>query len=412
MILCFPQYFEAKSRFLSYTVVAKALRQAGHEVVGEMDGCDAVLFSMCDAMEYRDLMRMRKRSRGKTLIVGGSYAFNFWSAKLYCDGVWVGEIYEMASCKSIDELLESPHCYTGGDELPTASQRIDWEKVPIAQIAKNKAYYWGGVGCKNHCRFCFTSWTHRHDVNSKARIERARQVCKKRKIHLMISSNEYDNDPGASTFDMLLKDYVKTPVSANLVRCGIEFATDESRARVGKPVTFEDMFKALQKAERERVRLKWFHITGYDQKSDWYDYVSKLCVMLDRVRYSLLLTVEFNNLQYQNYTPLYAERKAIDPDRYATRDDVKAWTDSLRMHTKSVMVGQPSSFQRAAARMGVELSTDVEQAEFWASVMVNPHKKLTVRQAHDALFDTGVMDCPPLILNPRTGAITVNERWA
>ena len=408
---CFPQYFESKSRFLSYTVVAKAFTLAGHEIVNDMDECDAVLFSMCDAMEYRDLMRMRDRSKGKVLIVGGSYAFNFWSAKLYCDGVWVGEVYEMADCETVDDILSSVHCYTGGDELPTSSIRIDWAKVPIAQIAPGKAYYWGGTGCKNHCRFCFTSWTHPHIVNSQGRIQKARQVCKRKKIHLMISSNEYDNDPGASTFDMLLKDYLKTPVSANLVRCGIEFATDESRKRVGKPVTFDDMYKALQKAEKERVRMKWFHITGYDRKSDWYDYIDKLCWMLDKVRYSLLITVEFNNLQYQNYTPLYAERKSINPDNYATRDDTKAWTDSLRKCTKSVMVGQPSSFQRAAARMGVELATNSEQAEFWANVMVNPHKKLTVDQAYQSLFDTGVMDTKALMLNPNTGEIRVNERW-
>lgn len=412
MRLCFPQYFESKSRFLSYTVVAKALSQSGHTIVDDADGCDAVLFSMCDAMEYRDLMRMRRRFPGKTLIVGGSYAFNFWSAKLYSDGVWVGEVYDMADCKTVDELLSSKYCYTGGPELPVASQRIEWDRVPIAQIAKGKAYYWGGVGCKNHCRFCLTSWTHRHQVNSDGRIAKARRECKRRKIHLMISSNEYDNDPGASTFDMLLKDYVKVPVKANLVRCGIEFATDESRMKNGKPITFSDMYKALQKAERERVRLKWFHITGYDPKQDWYDYIDRLCQMVDRVRYSLLLTVEFNNLQYQNYTPLYAERKAIDPDRYATREDTKAWTDSLRKCAKSVMVGQPSSFQRAAARMGVELSTTMEQAEFWASAMVNPHKKLTINKAYDALFDTGVLDTPPLLLHPQDGRITIHDKWA
>lgn len=411
MKYCFPQYFEAKSRFLSYTVVAKILTQAGHDVTDDADDCDAVLFSMCDAMEYRSLMRMRKRFPGKPLIVGGSYAFNFWSAKLYCDGVWVGEAFDMADCRTIEEVLSSEHCYTGGDSLPVSSQRIEWERVPIAQIDKGRAYYWAGVGCKNHCRFCLTSWTHKHQVNTPERIARARQACKRRKIHLMITSNEYDNDPGATTFDMLLQDYVKVPVKANVVRCGIEFATDESRRRMGKPVTFEDMFRAMQKAERERVRMKWFHIAGYDEKADWYAYIDKLCEMFDRTRYSLLLTVEFNNLQYQNYTPLYAERKRIDPDRYATRDDTKAWTDSLRKCAKSVMVGQPSSFQRAAARMGVELSTDREQAEFWADVMVAPHKKLTVSQAYDALFDTGVLDTPPLLLHPQDGRITINDKW-
>ena len=37
MKLCFPQFYESKSRFLSYTVVAKALMRAGHEVVGSVE---------------------------------------------------------------------------------------------------------------------------------------------------------------------------------------------------------------------------------------------------------------------------------------------------------------------------------------------------------------------------------------
>ena len=46
MRLCFPQYFESKSRFLTYTIVGKALTDAGHELSPTPDGCDAVLFSM------------------------------------------------------------------------------------------------------------------------------------------------------------------------------------------------------------------------------------------------------------------------------------------------------------------------------------------------------------------------------
>jgi hypothetical protein len=75
------------------------------------------------------------------------------------------------------------------------------------------------------------------------------------------------------------------------------------------------------------------------------------------------------------------------------------------------MVGQPSSFQRAATRMGVELSTTHEQVDFWSRMMVDPHKKMTVDQAYQALFNTGVLDTPALLLNPKTGAIRINRRW-
>ena len=406
MKLCFPQYFEAKARFLTYTVVAKALTDAGHELTADDGESDAVLFSICDATEFRKLARCRKEHRGKPLIVGGAFAFNFWACKLYADGVWVGEVYDMAACKTVDEILESPHCYTG-DGLPTASQRVEWPAVPVAQIDPKKAYYWGGNGCKNKCWFCFTSWTRPHNVNSRFRIQKAIDMCRKRKIHLMVTSNEYENDPGAKTFDMMLKDYVREPVKANLVRCGVEFATEKSRRKYGKPISNNDLFRAVQKAERENVALRLFHIAGVDSRDDWESYIDLWCGMLEKAGYHRMLTLMFNNLQYQNYTPLYRERRGIDPSRYIDRDTTKEWFYRLQRHTKSVLVMPPSSFQHVCCRMGVELAREREQAEFWQSMMTAPNKKLTIDQAYNTLMDTGVLDTPMLSVSHKTGKIRI-----
>lgn len=408
MKLCFPQFFESKSRFLSYTVVASAFRKAGHEIVQNIDGCDAVLFSMCDVVEYRDLIKMRERSKGYPLIVGGAFTFNFWSAILYSDAVWVGEVYDMAECKTLDELMSSPYCYTGGDVLPKASTRIDWEQVPVAQIKPTTCYYWGGVGCKNKCRFCYTSWTHKHQVNAPTRIKAAIKTAKKRKMFIMVSSNEYENDPDAKTFDMLLKDYCKVPVKGKTVRCGVEFATDETRKKnggAGKALTKNDIYHALQKAAIEKCSLKLFHITGYDKLEDWEQYIDDLCWMLNNIKGSKLLTLGFNNLQYQNYTPLYAERKNINPENYITVKKTREWYDKLRTHTKSVLVQAPSQFQHVCCRMGLELATTKEQADFWANMLINPTKKMTVDSAYKALFDSGVLETPHLIMNPNDGTI-------
>ena len=410
MKFCFPQYFESKSRFLTYTVVAKALTDAGHELSPTDDGCDAVLFSICDATEFRQLVKCRKEHPEKVLIVGGAFAFNFWACKLYADGVWVGEVYEMAECKTLENLLGSVHCYTGGARLPIASQRIDWGRVPVAQIAPKKAYYWGGNGCKNKCKFCFTSWTRPHETNSSARIAAAQQMCKKRGLHLMVASNEYENDPGASTFDMLIKDYVSVPVRANVVRCGVEFATEGSRKTNGKPMTDNDLFHALQKAEREKVSLRLFHIAGLNTLQEWEAYIEMWCSFLDAQPYNRLLNLGFNNLQYQNYTPLYRDRKQIDPAKYITHKVTRHWYDELRMHTKSVLIGAPSTFQHVCCRMGVELPQTKEQSEFWQSMMVDPNKKLTVDSAYKALFDSEVLDTPELKVNHRTGQISIVNR--
>lgn len=403
----FPQYFNAKSRFLSYTVVYAALVKSGHEVVGERcKGVDAALFSMCDVTEYNDLIKARKESVGLPLIVGGSFAYNFWSAFLYCDCVWVGEIYDFAECSSLDEIYNSKYSFIG-QALPWASRRIEWARAPIAQISKDKCYYWAGNGCKNKCRFCFTSWTRPHQTNSRQRVDRAVATAKLRRVHIMLSSNEYENAPGSRTFDMLMRDFVRTPVSAGVVRCGVEFATESSRKRNGKSISNNMIFHALQKAGHEKISLRLFHITGYDKLDDWNKYIAMWQSMLEKVKYKQLLNLVFNNLQYQNYTPLYKERKQINPENYITHEITREWYNRLRQVTTSILIGAPSPFQKVACRMGCELATNKEQAKYWASMMRDPAKRLTVQGAYDALFSTGVMETPALKLNHTTGEITV-----
>ncbi len=399
MKIAFPQYFESESRFLSYTVVAKALRDAGHNVTNDIDGCDFVAFSICDVTEYPALVRLRAKTK-KPIVVGGSFAFNFWSAKIYSDAVWVGEIYDFAKLKSVDEILGSKHCFTGGP-LPTASMRIDWPAVPIAQIKKTMCYYWGGVGCKNKCKFCFTSWTHKHEVNSPERIEAAKRICAKRKVGLMISSNEYENATGGKTMDMMMKDYIATavPKTCLMVRVGVEFATESARAEMGKPLSKNDLYCAVQKMASENIAMRWFHIAGMEEVREWDRYISDLCAMLDRHRNGKLLHLMFNNLQYQNYTPLYSARKSIDPEKYITHENTKAWYNRLRERTSHVLVGAPSQFQHVACRMGIELATEKQQLDFWLARLSNSTHKMTKKQTYDNLFSSGIMETPHLMMD-------------
>lgn len=381
------------------------MERGGHVIADSPEGCDAALYSMCDVTEYPGLVKLRA-STSLPIIVGGAYAFNWWSAILYADAVWVGEVFDMADCKTLDDLMTSPHVYRAGGPLPVSSTRIDWGQVPVCQIAPKKATYWGGAGCKNKCRFCFTSWTHIHQVNSPERIARARDMAKKQKLHLMIASNEYEQGNGGTSFDMLLVDYIRRPVKAQLIRCGVEFATEATRRRMGKAIARDQLYAAIQKMSRDNCNLKLFHISGYDTRQDWEDYIDDLCAMLDAAPNSRLLQLDFNNLQYQNYTPLYRERMDIDPDRYIDHTVTSGWYDRLRQHSLHVLVGPPSPFQHVACRTGVELAREREQLDWWLDKLKNPKGKLSVDQAYKALFDTGVLDTPHYRFDMRTGAIT------
>ncbi len=405
MIYAFPQYFNSKSRFLTYNVVAKALLAEGHKITDNIAEADAVLYSCCDVMDLKGLRKLRKET-SKPIIAGGAYAFNYWSLRLYCDLVWIGEIYEMAELKTLEDINDSPHCYNGTEKDLYAAQLIKWDRVPITQIKKTSAYYWGGVGCSKKCSFCFTSWTHKHETNRKGRIEKARQICQSKKISLMVVSNEYDYDSKTKTKDMLLTNYLKIPVTGNFIRCGIEFADEQTRKAKAKPITDKEIFMAIQKAKAENLSLRLFHITGYEPLSSWERYIDRFGNYLDIVKNNRLIHLMFNNLQYQNYTPLYKERKNINPDNYISHHDTKRWYDLLRQKSSHILLGAPSPFQHVACRMGLELSTTKEQSEFWFS-MLSRKDKTTKLQAYDALFETGVLDTEMRKLNFNTGKITV-----
>lgn len=139
MRLYFPQYFESASRFMTYTIVQRIMAGAGHAIVERPDGADAALYSMCDVTEMPGLIKLRREVGSLPIIVGGAFAFNFWSAAIYADIVWLGEVFEMAECETLDDLTNSPHSYRMGQQrMPTAATRIDWDKVPVCQIAPKK----------------------------------------------------------------------------------------------------------------------------------------------------------------------------------------------------------------------------------------------------------------------------------
>lgn len=407
MIYAFPQIGATKSMFLTHNVVRAALIKRGHTVIKDVaDDCDAVLFSACDVMDMIELRKLRRQTR-KPIIIGGHYAMNYWSAALYADVVWLGEVFDFADLFSMDDIRASEHSWHIGKlNIPSPSTRIEWSEIPITQIKRTSAYYWGGSGCKNRCRFCFTSWTHVHQENDRARIAQARRICDQRKIHLMIVSNAYDYDAEAKTKDMMLVDYIKWRVTGTMVRCGVEFAGEQTRRRMGKAITKNDIYAAIQKMTLDNISLKLFHITGYEPIGEWEDYITDMSRMLRSHPNSRLLQLEFNNLQYQNYTPLYRERRNINPENYINHRTTRRWYDTLRESSAHILVGAPSPFIHVSARMGVELSMGLEQSEYWFDVLLH-REKFTDDQVYKALFATGILNTPEHRFNPLTGKIKI-----
>lgn len=404
MNLYFPQYINAKSRFMTWTLVHKVLGRK-HVMVDTQDDADLVIFSLCDVLEMWDLYRQKPAFK-KPVLAGGAYAFNYWSLGLLAEFVWIGEVFDLSDCSTIDEIANSPHCYYAGKtETLYASQRIEWAQVPICQIDPKRSYYWGGVGCKNYCKFCFTKWTHEHQTNSQQRISAAVAEAKRRKLHLMTVSNQYDENNDNPTRDMLIVDYLKRPIKANMLRLGIEFPNEETRAYMGKPITDDQIFAAIQKSNVDGLSMKWFHITGWNDISDWEKYIEMIARMFERCQNRRMIQFEFNNLEYQNYTPLYDHRRLINPDNYVDYHVIKEWRNVVRSYTPRLLFGNPSPFQHAATRMGVYMSRQRDQLEFWLKMMAKK-SKLPKSVYYKSLMDTGVMDTPKRVMNFKTGEIT------
>lgn len=397
MKYAFPQFFAGNARFLTFSVVADALRKAGHEVTADCENCDIIAVSLCSVRDMPTLRRIIRENKNRKVpvLVGGTHALCYWSVGLYADLVWLGDVYDMADCRDVQELAQSPYCYNRDPKKQLfVSFRIDWDKVPVCQIGKTQAYYWGGVGCKNKCRFCHTSWTHRHLVNSEDRIEKARLLAEKKKLYLMVCSNEYDKNNKLDTRDMLLRDYIRTPVHANHLRLGIEFASEAVRAYMGKPITKDDIFRALQKIHNERVNIvKLFHITGYEPLEDWDKYIAEIGDMAGVIGIRKMIMLMFNNLNYQNYTPLYRERKKINWEYYSDIKKAREWNDAIALRSHGLFVRPATRFAGVACDFGISEATTIEQLRFWEKMGSQTSlKKYTPAEYQRALFDSGVME--------------------
>ena len=407
MIYAMPQ-LKKKSRYMTYGVIKYVLEHYGHDIRDEItDNIDAVLYSLADVMDMRGLRRLRE-STSLPIIVGGHYAFFFWSAIIYSDIVWVGEIFDFAKLESLPDIANSVHSYIPGREWESIipSTHIDWSLVPIVQQHNNSAYYWGGVGCKNKCKFCATSWMHQHNENTLGNIRSAREICKRHSVYLMVVSNEYVVDIGSQTRDMLAVDYLNTPVRGGWVRMGIEFAGETTRAWMGKPISNDELYAVFQKSKVENVALRLFHISGYESIDDWHAYFGRVARMLSVVQNTRLIHFNFTNLQYQNYTPLYRNRWSINPEYYISARETKAWYDKLRQNTSHILVGKPSLFQHVAYRMGIELSTELEQIEYWFSLYTK-RNKYSANDMYKSLITTGVFNTP-YVRTSRDGHLRVD----
>ena len=343
-------------------------------------------------------MRKVKVAAIQPIITGGNYTYNYWSAILYSDAVWIGHIFEFAVLNSIEDIFESKYYYTGntGKDLHT-SRYIDWSMVPVCKLSKKNAYYWGGVGYKNKCRFCMTTWTSQYNQNSDENIFNAKSFIESKRLRASIVNNLYNREFVSASQSMILEDYLKTIKMDRItrkIRLGVEFANEETRKKQNKPITNRQIGQAFYKAGRDNDNLKFYFISGYEPIQEWKDFFYEIGSIVEVSGHRTHIDYKFTSLTYEPYTPLYDEVKDINPDYYFvsdTYDELRniLWETSL--NRPRVYIGQ--SFNNVACDMGIQLSSTKEQLDFWLRARSKVYKS-SRKSFYDALFDSGVLNLP------------------
>lgn len=297
-----------------------------HELILDKDS--VVLFSICDVTELPFIEKLKQKYPNNKIVVGGHFSkIGAVAISLFADAVWIGHGFEMFEQKSFEDILAHESCYFKGKNIDVyCNYNIKWNQCPAIQTDYSRFYVFGGVGCKNKCSFCVTSWT--EPWENRPGINHVQNSVKKhvgKKGSVKVISNAYDTEMSLDLVqDMLIKDFIQAKKfkKGALVRCGVEFATDETRRKNGKPVKESEIKAAFDVALANGVDLHLFMIGGIDKKYDWYKFIENIPegdVLKPRI------FLKWTNFEAQQKTPLWATCQQLNPDNYISSID----TDSF-----------------------------------------------------------------------------------
>jgi hypothetical protein len=327
-----------KKQLYTAKLISHLIREYGHEE--KLADDSVILASLCDVTELPWLGKLRQKYPKNRIISGGHFSKIGANAMLlHSDLVWVGHIFTLLKCKTYDEVLTCGAAYAKLGQGCKADYEIEWSKCPAIQVDPKRFYLWGGVGCKNKCKFCLTSWTEPHEA--RPNIEQV--VCKaKRQIgkkgSLKVISNAYSDKLGDDLVqDMLLRDMLKIRDNKKrkLIRCGVEFATEEMRKKNGKPISDIEITSAINHAREMNFELQMFMIGGLSTWAEWMSFI-ELIPEGDDMKPRIF--IKFTNLEYQQKTPLWQECQSANFGNYLTTQFSKDFFATAAHKNKRVRV--------------------------------------------------------------------------
>lgn len=310
----------------TYSLLKRLIKLNNHILTEDIKDCDFVLVSLCDIIELEKLRKIKKSVGDKKIIAGGSVCILFKLISVYADYVNVGQGFEFFKCRTENEIKKLKSIYYNGcEKIIEPSTLIEWDKLHICQISKNNFSYLMSVGCKNKCKFCFTTWTNKLQKNNKSEII-VNNIVKKinGKNSIMFISNETDEYNIKNKIrDIMLINYIKKSFNKEnkpmWFRIGFEFCREENRKKYGKFFTDLQFQTVLQKSKIENININFFCLGGMETKQEWYDFFDKNINIIDG-DFRPKILFKFTNLDYFMFTPLHKERFNINKNNLLDED--------------------------------------------------------------------------------------------
>jgi hypothetical protein len=371
-------------------VIRHLIEVNGHELVTDPLQADYLLISLRDITEIFELEKLRNTYPRTKIAVGGHLAVYFKLLALFADVVNVGQGFEFFRAQSENEILDLDCIYTpkDPDAMVVPSTFIEWSRLPASQVSKNVFYYLGAVGCRNKCKYCLTSWTNRYQRNDYTRIKTLEaRIPKGKSLNLISNDNVKRNILNKTRVkDMMLRDFIRQrEKDSTFVRMGLEFATEETRAKYGKPFTDEELLFALDHAKALNVQTQFFCITGLNTIEEWQHLFNQIPVDMD---FRPRVFFKFTNLEYCMFTPIFDERYDLDPSRYCGqefREKIFIGTSGKNKRIRTAAIKYPA---HALWRMGMGGVVTMDQFLRWKKLK----NKKDLQTVYQELYDTGTID--------------------
>lgn len=233
-----------------------------------IDKEDIELVSICDPDEFYLALRPQTT---KWRVIGGSESFYEQMYINFADAVCVGEGFQFfkdyKKHKNILKVFEQPYMFTREKNEVVASDIVDWNLCPLIRVGPKKIMTLGSRGCKNKCKFCFTSWT------TKNQIRPPLNFYKKGYTFNYISNDHIGSEKVKATVkSMTVKQYLNLTYteakSARVYRFGIEGFREDTRKWLGKPIDDLAIKNALHIAKKMNHQIVLFFIFGIEEKED------------------------------------------------------------------------------------------------------------------------------------------------